>query len=121
MNARNILIGLVLLGVLLIGIAKFGSFLSDPFNMKERELDAAKIEEALAKGDAAAQRAQGGVYKDASAIVNIARAREEIVRSINEENSRKLQGMDTPLPTEFVDTINTGLCNYKSTPGCPSS
>lgn len=98
-------------------------FKFDPFNLAEKGLNEAQIEEQLAKGEAAAARAQTGLTQDNSDIAARRRAADRATGDIHARNSEaieKASGPDTPLSDELVSTINSGLCNYKSTPGCPS-
>ena len=107
-----------------IVVLNFSNFISDPFGFKARETEAAQIEAALGRGDAAVGQAQAGLAMGNAGIASARRVRDARTEETHNENSsniRQAKDANTRLSSDLIARVNDGLCDYQSTPGCPSS
>lgn len=107
-----------------IVVLNFSNFISDPFGFKARETEQAQIDAALGQGAAAAGQAQAGLAMGNAAIASARRVRDARTEETHNENAnsiRQAQGANTRLSSDIITRVNDGLCDYESTPGCPSS
>ena len=122
MNWVNVVVSLLIGLVLIVGSMTVVSFLGDPFGIQQRRTDTAVAEAIKAKGEAATSDAQANVGIDWNKINAAASNRESRLAVIGTNNAQQIQkapGASTPLTDGFIDSVNAGLCVYKSTP-CPS-
>lgn len=118
---KYVLYGILAL-IIVVGTMTVTSFLGDPFGIQERRTEEAISEAFKAKGDAATSNAQAGVGIDWAAIAAGASTRDAKInstRSANATSLQKSQGADARIDDSLINSVNSGLCNYKST-GCPS-
>lgn len=123
MNWVNVVVSALISLVLVVGSITVVSFLGDPFGIQKRKTETAISEAMTAKAAAATAEGQTGVAIDWAAIAQGATAREATVARIGNTNAQQIQkaeGANIILSDSLINSINTGLCHYESTP-CPSS
>ena len=110
--------------LLLIGVITVAGFLYDPFGWKESKLEKAEVAAALSRGDAVKAQQEAGLYKDSTKVIVRSSQRNSTIEGIGTKNASTIQkssGASERLNPELVSSINRGLCEYESTPGCSSN
>ena len=122
LNPKWLLYGII--GIfLVIGGLTAANFVTDPFGWRENREQSLQIDAALAKGEAATSKGQASYARDVSGIIDRRATRERTLGETEYENDQKLgqtSASSIRLPDDFVDALNSSLCEYRSTTGCDS-